>query len=95
MLADDEDGVDGQLVTPLAQGFGDGRIDLEAARTGSLTAQVAGRLLIDVRRDDVHLGPVPLSLVRVADEEPVADVLGVRLVDPERRDQGHAFPLAG
>ena len=60
MLADDQDGIDGQLVPADAQRFGDRRVNLEAERPGPLAAQVAGRLLIDVGRDDVHLGLVPL-----------------------------------
>ena len=91
MFADDEDGIDGELVGAAAEGFGDGGIDLEAELGGAGLALVAGRFLVDVEGDDLHVRLVPAAFVRVADEEAVSHMLGVGEVLVDGGDDGDAL----
>jgi hypothetical protein len=77
VLPDDQHGVDGQPVAAAPQRPGDRRINPEAELLGSPPAQVSVRRLIDVGRDHVEPGPVPIALPGVADKEPLGHVPGV------------------
>ena len=70
----------------------DRRIHREAEAPGPLGALIVGRLLVDVQGHDVHRGPVPAPFPRIADQESVAHVLGVRQVVPDRRDDRQLLP---
>src|SRR5438270_9389431 len=86
MLADDQNAIDCELWSATSQGFGDGRVNLEAEALRTLGALVTLGLLVHVKRHDVHLGPVPFPLVGIAHQKPVSHVLRVRQVTPDGRD---------
>jgi hypothetical protein len=86
VLADDDDGVDREFRSTAADGFGDGGIDLEAEFAGAGSAQIVGGFLIDIQRDDLDVGLVPFAGEGVADQETIADVLGVGEIFVDRRD---------
>ena len=58
-----------------------------------LAAQVVVGVLIDVGRDHVERRPVPSAVDRIAHQEPLGHVPGVRVVPPLGRDDRHL--LAG
>ena len=90
MLADDQHGVDGQLIPAAAQRLGDGRVDREAELLGPLAAQIVFGPLIDVGRDDVEGRAMPAALDRIADEKPLGHVPGVRVIAPLGGDDGQS-----
>ncbi len=95
VLADDQHGIDSQLVAAAAQGLRDRRVDAETKAASPLAAEVAGRLLVDVRGDDLHVRLMPAPLLRIADKKPVTDMLRMRLVEPDSRHQRDAFGFGG
>ena len=59
VLADDQHGIDRQLVAAAPQCLGDRRVNLEAKFFRTLSTQVAGGLLIDIRRDHIEWRTMP------------------------------------
>jgi hypothetical protein len=48
VLADEQDGIDGELVAAALEGLGDHRVKGETEFFGPVGAQVVGRLLVDL-----------------------------------------------
>ena len=72
------DAIDGQLASTKCQGLSDGRVDVQIRVTLlALASQVAFRKLIDIERDHIEFGIVPLALPAVPAHEAVDDVLAV------------------
>src|SRR6478735_11214580 len=65
VLANNKDSVHCELVTAAAKGLGDGWIHRKSEFLGAFSAEVSGRLLIDVQRNDLHVRPMPCSPHRV------------------------------
>ena len=89
VLADNKDRVHRESFAATAKGFRDGWIDLEAKFLGTFAAQVVFRGLIDINRDHVQRWSVPFTPDRIADEETLAHVPGMRAGSPLGRDHGH------
>ena len=91
MLADDQNRVHGQFVAAASKGLGNGRIDLEAELIGPLLALVALRLLVHIQRHHLHVALMPFAVQRIANQKPVAHVLGVGQIPVDGRDDRNSF----
>jgi hypothetical protein len=91
MLSDHQHGIDGEFAPAAPQCFGNRRIHLKIKFLCSCGALVALRFLIDVQRHHFHVRLVPDAISRVADEKSIADVLRVREVAINGRDDGDPF----
>jgi hypothetical protein len=89
MLADDENGIDGDLLPAGTERLGNCRVDLESELRGALGAEVPFRFLIDVRGDDIERGMMPAAVEGIAVEEPLSHMPGVRMVSPLGGDDRH------
>jgi hypothetical protein len=94
VLADNQDGIHGELVPAATQCLGDLRIESEAELLGALLTQVVGGRLIDVDRNHVQRGLVPFALDGIADEITLPHVPGVRAKAPLRGHDGHFLARA-
>jgi hypothetical protein len=89
VLADDQHGVDREFVSSTPQRFRDRRIKWDVELFRPRLAEIVFGLLVGIDRHDVERRLAPLAVHRVTDEEAISHVLGVRLVAPDRRDNGH------
>lgn len=65
VFADNEHGVDREPIPAATQGLSYRRVNLETEFLCPLCALVSLRLLVDVQRNDSHIGPMPRSVMRV------------------------------
>src|SRR5262249_19220909 len=83
-----------ELLRAAAQRLGDGGVDGEAGLLRALLAEVVLRKLIDVGGHDVEGGFVPAALDRIAGDEALGHVPGVRALAPFGGDDGQLLPRA-
>jgi len=79
------------LSAAAAQGLGNRGIDSKPEFLGARAAEVPGRFLIDISRDEIDFGAMPLTADGVAVEEPLGHVPGVRTVGPHGRYHSEFF----
>ena len=91
VLANNQDRIDGQPGPAATHRPGDRRVYLEAEIPGAIPAQIVGRLLIDVHGNHLGIGLVPLARERIPHDEPVPDMLRVRLEPENGGDDSDAF----
>ena len=67
VLGDEQHAVDGEVVAAQGQRVGDGGVDVELGEArGALAAQISLVHLIDVERDQIHLGAVVAAVPAIA-----------------------------
>ncbi len=91
MFDDQQDGIDGQVVTATAQGFGNRGIDSKPELACPVRALIIRWSLIDVERHNLHIGAMPTAAHRIADQKAVAKMLGMREIAIDRGDDGNPF----
>ncbi len=90
VFADGEDGVDGELVLALAEGFGDGGIDGDFIFFGDCAADVSVWGLIEIEGDDFAWRVDEATVEEVGFEEVFEDDVGVASIG-ELGDDGGDF----
>ena len=57
-------------------------------------ALISGRLLVDVQRHDLHVGPVPCAADWISHEKTIRDVLNVRQISVDGSYNSNSFHSA-
>ena len=79
----------GQGLPAATQRFGNRRIHAEAKLLRARLAQIAFRLLIHIERNHLHIRLMPLSINRIPNQKPIANVLPMRKIFVDGRDNCH------
>ena len=98
VLANQQHAVDGKVVSTKRQCIGNGRRVLDrGVTTQPLAAQIVRSNLLDIQRDDVHRRTVVSTFPAVTFQEPIDDVLRMRILVEDRRHRRdlQAFFLSG
>ena len=95
MLADDQHGIDRQLVASASQRLGNRRVDLESELLRPLAGSGRFRESDPRRRRPRRAAAGATGRRRVAHQEPFAHVPGVRVVTPLGRDDRHPLARSG
>ena len=93
VLGDDENGIHGKLRSAATEGLCDGGVDLESEFSGPVGTLIVLGSLVDVEGYDTGVWSVPDSLARPTDQKTVGEVLGVREVAVDGRDDCDSFWL--
>src|ERR1051325_10337727 len=91
MFTDNENRVNGEVVAAAAQRFAYGRVDFEPECSSPRIAQIAFGFLVHIERNNLHAGPMPSSVDRVAHQKTVGLVLRVRQVSIDSGDDGDSL----
>src|SRR5271165_244087 len=89
MLAYDHHPIDSEFVAAESQSLGDRRIHLHGGKSrGSVAAEVVGADLVDVHRNQIHRRMMMRTVPSVAFEEPVDNMLAMRVFAVNRNHGG-------
>jgi hypothetical protein len=90
----DQNAIDGQLRSAQRQGFGDRRMNPDAVPTFALAAEIALGKLIDVKRNQIHLRTMVLSVPAVTFEKAIDEMLRVGVFADLGSNDRDFFPAA-